>query len=133
MLALRVYPVACGKKWQYTRIGPPQMQLLDFAATQWDTKVTKAAGSATERPPNNFAKPKGWSSLEDAIAGAASANGLTVDRDTLANGDCGPDAILRNLQRMQLQNQAAQEIFKYWARGAVLQHAWPLGVNWLPG
>lgn len=34
-----------------------------------------------------------------AINSAAAKNGLQVDTDTAADGDCGPDALLRNLER----------------------------------
>ena len=38
------------------------------------------------------------------------ANGLTIDHLTLRDGNCGPDAILRNLERLQPANDKSSNI-----------------------
>lgn len=53
-----------------------------------------------------------YKSLQDAVELVAQRNGLTLDRETRSNGDCGPDSVLRNLQRMETLSQRGQEALR---------------------
>ena len=69
-------------------------------------------------------KPPGMESVEQLMSQAVSDNGLRLDHDTVTDGNCGPDAILRNLLRLQLTHAQARRIvqlFESRGRPAALQ------------
>lgn len=84
---------------------PPQRQLADYVVES----VAAVSGGAPP-PPGDFARPPHWDAVESAIAAAALRNGLAVDTATASNGDCGVDALLRNIERLHLGNQASKQV-----------------------
>ena len=47
------------------------------------------------------------------MAQTVADNGLQLDHDTATNGDCGPDAILRNIERLQVNNIRANQLLRH--------------------
>lgn len=71
---------------------PPQTHLPDYHVNTGQRPVTRRNDAA--------------------IYAAAAENGLLVDEATLADGNCGLDAILRNLERLALQHKQVQQLTK---------------------
>ena len=80
-----------------------QTQLVDFVAGSLHR-------CRSAKPNKAFEKPQSWSALEDAIEKVALLNGFSLDRSTLSNGECGVDAILRNLEWLNLPDAGAREV-----------------------
>ena len=85
---------------RFTRIGPPQTELVDYAISAFDSLQNHQVAPALQnRPPD----------IEALIDKAVRYNGLAMDRNTIADGNCGPDAILRNLERLALSNERSRQ------------------------
>ena len=54
--------------------------------------------------------------IEEVIEARAQDNGLTIDHATLTDGNCGPDSILRNLERLQPTDTNSSKILRVAAR-----------------
>ena len=52
-----------------------------------------------------------------AMADAVAINGLELDHATITNRDCGLDAILRNLERLELSDVTARLLLAQLPRG----------------
>ena len=103
--------------WHHVRLGPPMVDLRDHALRAHNTL-------GTPRPAASDGKPSGIDAIEQLMSQAVSQNGLRLDHETSSNGDCGPDAVLRNLLRLELGNQQAQRIVRHFrshGRDAALQ------------
>ena len=106
--------------WRVVRIGPPMLDLQDHALSA-HASVTMPHFSL---PTSSYQKPPGMESVEQLMSQAVSDNGLRLDHDTVTDGNCGPDAILRNLLRLQLTHAQARRIvqlFESRGRPAALQ------------
>ena len=91
-------------RWQYTRIGPPQVQLVDATLQAYER-----AAVPTQRPAIGT-QPQNWQDMVGAVSAAAAANGLQVESRTRADGNCGPDSVLRNLECLNVNNTAVQQV-----------------------
>ena len=85
--------------WTYAAVVPPQTQLPNCMAT--------ASRCLTE---------ENRAAIEEAIEARAQDNGLTIDHATLTDGNCGPDSILRNLERLQPTDTNSSKILRVAAR-----------------
>ena len=107
--------------WRYVPQGPPQTELVNFLVEAF----AHAAVSSDASSSDNLLAPggRGREQVLCAIEAVASRNGLCVDHDTVSDGDCGLDALLRNLLRLQLGNPAAVQLaqcFHAKGRGSAL-------------
>ena len=91
---------AGGGPWRYSCSGPPQTQLADYMARACRRCQSVSLGA------DNRAE------LEVAIRARALRNNLDIDDSTFSDGNCGPDAILRNLERLQVGTPAIQRILE---------------------
>ena len=66
----------------------------------------------TPPPAIDYSRPTGWSQIEGNIEKVVQRNNLRLNRDTLSNGDCGLDAIVRNLQRLRPANEVSQGVLE---------------------
>ena len=107
-LAVILANCVAGAPWGYTRLGPPMLDLSNF--TMSVIEVLEGGLPQPKPPPCDAEPPAGLGDVERALANAVADNGLQLNTNTLANGDCGPDAILLNLERLALQNPQAQRI-----------------------
>lgn len=103
MSLARVLLLACGatsvfSKWGHVRIGQPLVELRDYSLASYDA----ARRSSLKLPNATAEKPQGLRAIQDSMAQAVATNGLRLIEETRDNGDCGPDAILRNLERLRL-------------------------------
>ena len=57
------------------------------------------------------------SGARQSMADAVAINGLELDHATITNGDCGLDAILRNLERLDLSDDTARLVLAQLPRG----------------
>ena len=104
-----LFSIACiswGGSWQHVRIGPPLLDLTDFAVTMHGQLLQ----GRYRAPSPDDDKPEGMQHVEQAMAAAVAENGLALDVETATNGDCGVDAILRNLARLRLANPRALQL-----------------------
>ncbi len=76
--------------WQCLSRAPVQTALPDF--------LVVARAALVARAPQQEPPPAA------RIHEAAALNELTVDEQTATNGDCGPDALLRNLERLHIEH-----------------------------
>ena len=99
--------------WRFVRIGPPQTELVDYVVSALDNvKNIRVAPVPQRRPPD----------IETLIDRAVRCNGLAMDRDTIADGNCGLDALLRNLERLALNNdRSKQALVTLQRKGRVIQ------------
>ena len=88
--------------WTYAAVVPPQTQLPDCMAT-----ASRSEPCLTK---------KNREAIEAAIEARAQDNGLTIDHATLTDGNCGPDSILRNLERLQPTDTNSSKILRVAAR-----------------
>ena len=75
-----------------------------------------------------------WTAVLGAIQQAAKVNRLELDADTHSDGDCGPDAVLRNLERLQPTGTASTQVLTSLARQgrkSAIQAIRRLLVQWL--
>ena len=87
--------------WRYEQAGPPRTELVDYVISAFDClHKPRVAPGLQGRPPE----------IEHLINKVVRANGLAMDRNTLADGNCGPDAILRNLERLSLNTEKCQQV-----------------------
>jgi hypothetical protein len=84
--------------WRHVRVGQPFVDLPDFVLHHY-----RGLGS------HNGPVPK---PVEVALSNAVGLQGLELDTDTVTNGDCGLDAVLRNLERLQLAKPEAVQILR---------------------
>ena len=83
---------------------PLQSQLVNYAMVRW----AEASSEKLEaRPLRSWTKPQGWEALEQLLDKTVKANGMELDTNTATNGDCGVDAILRNVERLGIACSAA--------------------------
>ena len=110
---------------------PLQQQLVNYSMVRW----AEASSEKLEaRPSRNWTKPQGWEALEQVLDKTAMANGMELDDETATNGDCGVDAILRNLERLGIACSAAADVLgkvQRHGRDAGLQHLRNILVHWM--
>ena len=120
--------VAAGvhSQWQYMSFGPPQVHLADAAAASMDLV------SDSCRPAG--AVPQNWDQVGQAVSAVASASGLALGCNTWSDGNCGPDSVLRNLERLRPCNAASQAVLKTLAeqgRHSAIQQIRRLAGRWM--
>ena len=110
---------------------PLQSQLVSYAMVRW----AEASSEKLEvRPSRSWTKPQGWEALEQLLGKTAMANGMELDTNTATNGDCGVDAILRNVERLGIACSAAATLLgkvQRQGRDAGLQHLRNILVHWM--
>ena len=110
---------------------PLQSQLVNYAVVRW----AEASSEKLEaRPLRSWTKPKGWEALEQLLDKTVKANGMELDTNTATNGDCGVDAILRNVERLGIACSAAANLLgkvQRQGRDAGLQHLRNILVHWM--
>lgn len=101
-----------GGSWRGVRLGPPLLDLRDHGIT-----AHAAIGSASfRRPLASYTRPDSMGQIEQLMAQAVADNGLRLDQETATNGDCGPDAILKNILRLKLTCPRAQQLRKHYQK-----------------
>ena len=81
---------------------------MALALTQLPDYTGDAPRANVQLPAPRVAKD--LAQITAAIDARAKINGLTIDHRTLRDGNCGPDAILRNLERLQPANDKSSNI-----------------------
>ena len=112
--------------WGYTRLGPPQTFLPDAAAA--------FAQNPQRGRVQDTAPLSNWDKTVQAITRVAQVNGLCPDIETRSDGNCGPDSILRNLERLNLDAPTCQEVLRILresGRDAAILHIRKMVVKWL--
>ncbi|MDA8582852.1 hypothetical protein N9L68_01440, partial [bacterium] len=102
-------PGALGGPWSNLFQTAPLLDLRDHALAAYSLL---AAGEYA-KPAANDTNLDSINIRGRAMDEVVSRNGLALDHDTLANGDCGPDALLRNIERLDLQcelNASAKKV-----------------------
>ena len=89
----------------FTRLGPPSTDLPSYVAIAYSCLTSLPPAPAPEEE-----LPNGWNQVESALEAVAHTNGLMLDRETATDGDCGLDALLRNIQRLSRLNKHAQDV-----------------------
>ena len=92
-----------GGSWSHVRIGKPFVDLQDLSVVVHADFLR----GVFSLPGEGYAAPSHMVHVEHAMCAAVAENGLDLDTNTVANGDCGLDAVLRNLERLQLNNPQA--------------------------
>ena len=90
--------------WGATRLGSPvdvHLHLPNFTALN--------VAALRQHQPHKPSRPLA-DELYEALAAATAANGLSLDEDTLTDGNCGLDALLRNVERMNLDIPFATQL-----------------------
>jgi hypothetical protein len=104
---------AIAGSWRHVRIGQPFVDLQDMTAI---VHCDLLRGRVV-RPAIGYETPSHFGLVRQAMSDAVAENGLDLDTDTLTNGDCGLDAILRNLERLQLSNARAAQVLRVFRSG----------------
>jgi len=97
---------AAASSWHHVRLGPPLLDLRDHTLSAFNNIGLPMPSASDSRPAE-------MAIVEQMMAQAVSQNGLRLDLETASNGDCGPDAVLRNILRLQLQGQRARQIARH--------------------
>ena len=99
-----------GGPWSNLFQAAPLLDLRDHALTVYSL----LAAGEYDKPADNDTNPDSIINIRGrAMDEIVSRNGLALDDNTLTNGDCGPDALLRNLERLDLQcelNASAKKV-----------------------
>ena len=93
---------AVAVSWRHVRIGQPFVDLPDFVLQH-----TQGLGDDLGSVPD---------SVEGALMESVGQRGLELDTDTLTDGNCGLDAVLRNLERLGNPNPDAARVLELLAR-----------------
>lgn len=100
---------ALGGHWSNLFPAAPLLDLRDHALTVYSSLE---AGEYF-KPADNDTNPDSINIRGRAMDEVVSRNGLALNDDTLANGDCGPDALLGNIERLDLRcelNASAKKV-----------------------
>ena len=112
--ALLVALLFCiGDAAKFARIGPPLSEFPSHSASTFSHRAVNIPSS----PPVEKVRQFDSQGVNRSLVEQAHANGLRVDADTLANGDCGLDAMLRNFELMEAPNAAIQEVLAFLPKG----------------
>jgi hypothetical protein len=107
IIALSITLVFAGS-WRGVRIGKPYVDLPDMALlAHGDVRSGRHI-----RLGRTAAKPLGFDIMKKSLAASVAVNGLELDEETLTNGDCGLDAVLRNLERIGMTNADSVRILR---------------------
>ena len=97
-----------GATWRYARIGQPEANLLDFFSGRLNELLAFAAAAANR--PSQTSRPNHITQAEQDLSLQVEVQGLCLNQSTVTDGNCGLDAILRNLERLNVQSPMARRV-----------------------
>ncbi len=97
------------RQWHFTRLGKPQTQLPSFG-THALAMLEQNCPSRWQASGDCHWTTSEYAQIQQAIDRVAGENGMRAISETRTNGDCCPDSILRNIERLERPNAHAQEV-----------------------